>query len=276
MGAMSPKVIVPIKETTQSPRVSKVPLKDTTMSPRISKVPIEVKRLQDTNLPPKISKIPIEVKRLQDRNVSPTHKISKVPSIDGVMSPRVSRPFKDKSMPPKISKVAINDTTKSSKVSKPINNDAMPPKLMLETKSRPLSIMMKNSNVMNCTVRVRKLPSPRPESPKLPPQMLLSPESPKLPPQIDIFDLLLNGKSTKKVQLVKEKPKEIIKTSDKTTSEKITEDKDTKKPKSSEKITDVKEKDTKKIKPSEKIIDDKKAKEVQVVKEKSKEINITF
>merc|ERR1711956_82610 len=157
-----------------------------------------------------------------------------------------------------------------------------------------LSIMMKNSNVMNCTVRVRKLPSPRPESPKLPPQMLLSPrpESPKLPPQIDIFDLLLNGKSTKVVQLVKEKPKEIIKTSDKTTSEKITEDmekdakrikssekitedKETKKPKSSEKITDVKEKDTKKIKPSEKIIDDKKAKEVQVVKEKSKEINIT-
>merc|ERR1711956_80193 len=125
-----------------------------------------------------------------------------------------------------------------------------------------LSIMMKNSNVMNCTVRVRKLPSPRPESPKLPPQMLLSPrpESPKLPPQIDIFDLLLNGKSTKKVQLVKEKPKEIIKTSDKTTSEKITEDM---------------EKDAKKIKPSEKIIDDKKAKEVQVVKEKSKEINIT-
>merc|ERR1711956_90420 len=140
-----------------------------------------------------------------------------------------------------------------------------------------LSIMMKNSNVMNCTVRVRKLPSPRPESPKLPPQMLLSPrpESPKLPPQIDIFDLLLNGKSTKKVQLVKEKPKEIIKTSDKTTSEKITEDieKDAKRIKSSEKITEDKE--TKKPKPSEKIIDDKKAKEVQLVKEKSKEINIT-
>merc|ERR1712129_178656 len=151
---------------------------------------------------------------------------------------------------------------------------------------------MKNSNVMNCTVRVGKLPSPRPESPKLPPQPIPRPESPKLPPQIDIFDLLLNGESTKKVQLVKEKPKEIIKTSDKTTSEKITgdmekdakrikssekitEDKDTKKPKSSEKITDVKEKDTKKIKPSEKIIDDRKAKEVQVVKEKSKEINIT-
>merc|ERR1711903_392540 len=97
--AMSPKVIVPIKETTQSPRVSKVPVKDTTMSPRISK-------------------IPIEVKRLQDRNISPTPKISKVPSIDGVMSPRVSRPIK---------------------------NEAMPPKLMLETKSRPLSVMMKNS-----------------------------------------------------------------------------------------------------------------------------------
>merc|ERR1711990_260904 len=150
--------------------------------------------------------------------------------------------------------------TKSSKVSKPINNEAMPPKLMLETKSRPLSVMMKNSNVMNCTVRVRKLPSPRPESPKP-------------PPQIDIFDLLLNGKSTKEVQLVKEKPKEIIKTSDKITediekddkriksSEKITEDKEIKKPKSSEKIADVKEKDTKKIKPSEKIIDDKKAEE---------------
>merc|ERR1711971_1148432 len=155
----------------------------------------------------------------------------------------------------------------------------MPPKLMLETKSRPLSVMMKNSNVMNCTVRVRKLPSPRPESHKP-------------PPQIDIFDLLLNGKSTKEVQLVKEKPKEIIKTSDKTTSEKITEDmekdakrikssekitedKETKKPKSSEKIADIKEKDTKKIKPSEKIIDDKKAEEVQLVKDKSKETNIT-
>ena len=319
--AMSPKVIVPIKETTQTPRVSKVPVKDTTMSSRVSKVPIEVKRLQDTNLPPKISKIPIEVKRLQDRNVSPTPKVSKipievkrlqdrnisptpkiskvpievkrlkdgnisptpkipkVPSIDGVMSPRVSRPIKEKSMPPKTSKVAIKDTNKSSKVSKPINNEAMPPKLMLESKSRPLSVMMKNSNVMNCTVRVRKLPSPRPESPKP-------------PPQIDIFDLLLNGKSTKKVELVKEKPKEIIKTSDETTSEritwemekdskriksseKITEDKETKKPKSSEKITDVTEKDTKKIKPSEKIIDDKKAKEVQLEKEKSREIAIT-
>merc|ERR1719491_753133 len=149
--AMSPKVIVPIKETTQSPRVSKVPVKDTTM-------------------PPKSSKIPIEVKRLQDRNISPTPKISKVPCIDEVMSPKVSRLIKDKSMPPKISKVAIKDTTKSSKVSKPINNEAMPPKLMLATKSRPcpkpLSVMMKNSNVMNCTVRVRKLPSPRPDSPK--------------------------------------------------------------------------------------------------------------
>merc|ERR1719491_2273454 len=73
----------------------------------------------------------------------------------------------------------------------------------------------------------RKLPSPRPDSPKL-------------PPQIDIFDLLLNGKSTKEVQLVEEKPKEIIKTSDKTTSEKITEDmeKDAKRIKSSEKITE--------------------------------------
>merc|ERR1712203_1135882 len=137
---------------------------DTNLPPKISKVPIEVKRLQDRNISPtpKISKIPIEVKRLQDRNISPTPKI---PSIDGVMSP-------------KISKVAIKDTTKSSKVSKPINNEAMPPKLMLETKSRPLSVMMKNCNVMNCTVRVRKLPSPRPESPKP-------------PPQIDIFDLLL-------------------------------------------------------------------------------------
>merc|ERR1711971_1539574 len=140
----------------------------------------------------------------------------------------------------------------------------MPPKLMLETKSRPLSVMMKNSNVMNCTVRVRKLPSPRPESPKP-------------PPQIDIFDLLLNGKSTKKVELVKEKPKEIIKTSDETTSERITweMEKDSKRIKSSEKITDVTEKDTKKIKPSEKIIDDKKAKEVQLEKEKSREITIT-
>merc|ERR1712051_474000 len=236
-------------------------LQDTNLPPKISKLPIEVKRLKDRNISPtpKISKIAIEVKRLKDGNISPTPKIPKVPSIDGVMSPRVSRPIKDKSMPPKISKVAIKDTTKSSKVSKPINNEAMLPKLMLETKSRPLSVMMKNSNVMNCTVRVRKLPSPKPEPPEP-------------PPQIDIFDLLLNGKSTKEVHLVKEKPKEIIKSSDKTTSEKITEfmENDAKGIKSSEKIekiSDVKEKDTKKIEPSEKIIDDKKAKEVQLEKD---------